>query len=70
MRKPNILGPVQSFEYEACDLSCAANAQRPASFLGFAPIKRFEREQDPADLAPKGRFIAAEAIKREIRQIG
>ena len=40
------------------------------SLLRFAAIKHFKRKQDPAGLAPKGRFIAAEAIECEIGQVG
>jgi hypothetical protein len=41
-----------------------------SSLLRFAPIRRIERKQYATGLAPKGRFIAAEAIECEIGQIG
>jgi hypothetical protein len=34
--------------------------------LWFAAIKCFERVKDPAGLTPKGSFITAEPINREI----
>ncbi len=37
-----------------------------ASLLRFAAIKDLQRVKNPAGLAPKGRFIAAETIEREI----
>jgi hypothetical protein len=40
------------------------------SLLGFATVQCIERKQDPAGLAPQGCFIAAEAIEREVGQIG
>ncbi|MGA8692583.1 MAG: hypothetical protein WB689_01830 [Xanthobacteraceae bacterium] len=40
-----------------------------ASFLWFTTIQRIERKQDPANLSPKGGFIAAEAIERKIGQV-
>ena len=39
------------------------------SLLRLAAIQCFECKQDPADLSRKGRFIAAQAIKREAGQI-
>ena len=39
------------------------------SLLWFAAIQRIECKQDLASLAPKGCFIAAQAIEREIGQI-
>jgi hypothetical protein len=45
-------------------------AEEGSSFLWFASIQGIEGKQDPADLAPKGCFIAAEAIECEIGQIG
>src|SRR5208282_1060438 len=41
-----------------------------ASLLWFATIQRIESKQDLACLAPKGSFISAEAVEREVRQIG
>ena len=40
------------------------------SVLWFAAIQCVERKQDLADLAPKGRFISAELVKRIVGQIG
>jgi hypothetical protein len=40
------------------------------SFLWFAAIQGIERKQDLAGLAPKGCLIAAQAIEREVGQIG
>ena len=34
--------------------------------LRFAAVQLFKRVQHPTGLAPKGRFIASEAIEREI----
>ena len=39
------------------------------TLLGFASIQGVKRKQDPADLTPQRRFIAAKPIKCEIRQI-
>ena len=39
-------------------------------FLWFAAIQGIEREQDLAGLAPQGCFVSAEAIEREVGQIG
>ena len=47
-----------------------ANTGTATSLLGFSPIQCIKREQDPAGLAPQGRFIAAETIEREIGQVG
>jgi hypothetical protein len=41
-------------------------AEEGSSFLWFASIQGIEGKQDLADLAPKGCFIAAEAIEREV----
>jgi hypothetical protein len=38
--------------------------------MGFAPVQRVKRKKDAAELTPKCCFVAAEAIKREIRQVG
>jgi hypothetical protein len=38
--------------------------------LGLAAIECFERAKDSTGLAPESRFIAAEAIEREIGQVG
>jgi hypothetical protein len=40
------------------------------TLLWFASIEGLERVKDPAGLAPESRFIAAEAIEREIGKIG
>ena len=44
------------------------NTARP--LLRFAAVQFFKRVQHTTSLAPKGRFIATEAIEREIGQIG
>src|SRR6516225_3045282 len=44
--------------------------RRPRSLLRFASIEGLERVKDPASLAPKRRFIAAEPIKGEVGKIG
>src|SRR5260370_14178556 len=41
-----------------------------SSFLWFAALQGIERIEDLTSLAPEGCFIAAEAIKREVGQIG
>jgi hypothetical protein len=41
-----------------------------SSFLRFAAIQSIECIQNPAGLAPKSCFIAAQAIEREVGQIG
>ena len=46
------------------------NRRATAPLLRFASIKDLERVKDPTGLAPESRFIAAEAIEREIGQIG
>ena len=48
----------------------AADTERTTSVLRFAAIQGIKRKQDLADLAPKGRFISAEAIERVIGQVG
>ena len=48
----------------------AADTETAPSLLRFAAIQCIERKQDPTDLAPQGCFIAAEAIEREVGQIG
>jgi hypothetical protein len=48
------------------DLISAPKPETAPLFLRFTAIKRFERVEDPTGLAPKGRFIAAEAIECEI----
>ena len=40
------------------------------SIVRFAPVQCIERKQDSASLVPKGCFIPAESIKREIGQVG
>jgi hypothetical protein len=47
-----------------------ADAQTAPSFLRFAAIQGIECKESLANLAPKGCFIAAETIEREIWQIG
>ena len=47
-----------------------ANMKTAPSFVWFAAIQSIERKQDLARLAPKGCFISAKAIEREVRQIG
>jgi hypothetical protein len=57
----------------SCELSrliSIANGATAGSLLRFAAIEAIEREQDLIGLAPKGCFITAEAIEREIGQIG
>src|SRR5690348_13700196 len=52
------------------DLVFARKPKTAHSLLWFAAIKRLECVKDPAGLAPKGSFIAAQTIKREIGQVG
>jgi hypothetical protein len=59
-----------SFALEIREILSAANITVASSLLGFAPIQRIKRKHDPAGLTPERRFIAAEAIECEIRQIG
>ena len=40
------------------------------SLLWFTPIQCIERKENPTGLTPKCGLISAEAIEREIRQIG
>jgi hypothetical protein len=40
------------------------------SFLRFAAIQGVERKQNLAVLAPRGCFIPAETVEREVGQIG
>jgi hypothetical protein len=40
------------------------------SLLWFTPIQCIERTENPTGLTPKCGLISAEAIEREIRQIG
>jgi hypothetical protein len=51
------------------DLVFAAKPKPACSFLRFAVIECLERKQDPANLARKSGFVAAETIKRKIGQI-
>jgi hypothetical protein len=46
------------------------DTEAASSFLWFATIQGIEGKQDLANLAPKGCFIAAQAIEREVGQIG
>ena len=46
------------------------NRRTTAPLLRFASIKGLERVKDPTGLAPESRFIAAEAIEREIGKVG
>ena len=48
----------------------AADLEAAPSLLWFASTQGIERKHDPTDLAPQGCFIAAEAIEREVGQIG
>ena len=48
----------------------AIGEELPPSFLRFTAIQSVERKEDLADLAPKRRFIAAEAVERVVGQIG
>ncbi len=48
----------------------AIKTETACSFLRFATIQGIESKQDPTGLAPQGCFIAAEAIEREVGQIG
>ena len=49
-------------------VGCAWRTSFP--LLGFAPIQCFERIKDAAGLTPQRCFISAEAIEREVGQIG
>jgi hypothetical protein len=42
----------------------------PCSFLWFVAIQDIKRKQGLTGLAPKGRLIAAQAVQREVGQIG
>ena len=53
----------------AIDVSFGSRPNTARSLLRLAAIQCFECKQDPADLSRKGRFIAAQAIKREAGQI-
>jgi hypothetical protein len=44
--------------------SCRLDQETVPSLLGFAAIQGVERQQKLTDLAPKGGFIAAEAVER------
>ena len=48
----------------------ATDTETAPSLLWLATIQCIEREQDLSGLAPQGCFIAAEAIEREVGQIG
>jgi hypothetical protein len=48
----------------------AAEMETAPSVLWFAAVQSVKRNQDLADLAPKGPFISAEAVERVIGQIG
>ena len=48
----------------------AAEMEMAPPILWFAAIQCIKRKQDLADLAPKGRFISAESVKRIAGQIG
>ena len=48
----------------------AADTETAPSVLWFAAIQGIKRNQDLADLAPKGCFISAEAVERVVGQIG
>jgi hypothetical protein len=53
----------------AVKLAHIRQSWEPRSLLRVAPIQRIERKQEPADVAPKRGFIAAEVIECEIGQI-
>jgi hypothetical protein len=57
------------FALEIRESLWAANITIASSLLGFAPIRRVKRNYYPAGLTPQRRFVAAEAIECEIRQI-
>jgi hypothetical protein len=44
--------------------------EAPCSFLWFAAIQGIKRKQDLTGLTPKGCLIAAQAIQREVGQVG
>ena len=48
----------------------AADTETASAILWFAAIQGIKRNQDLTGLAPKGCFIAAQAIEREVWQIG
>ena len=48
----------------------ATETETAPSILWLAPIQCVEGKQDLADLAPKGCFIPAKPIEREVGQIG
>ena len=50
--------------------SPATDTETAPSVLWFATIQCIESKQDLAGLAPKGCFVSAEAIEREVGQIG
>src|SRR6516164_2767168 len=49
---------------------CQLPIRKRRPLLWFAAIQGVERNQDLARLAPKGCFIAAEAVEREVGQVG
>ena len=54
------------------DRQCGAiiDTEAVCSFLWFAAIQGVKRKQNLTGLTPKGYFIAAQAIEREVGQIG
>jgi hypothetical protein len=46
------------------------DTEAACSFLWFVAIQGIKRKQDLTGLAPKACFIAAQAIQREVGQIG
>src|SRR5947209_1316546 len=54
----------------SADTLCQLPIRKRRPLLWFAAIQGVERKQDLASLAPEGCFIAAEAIKRGVGQIG
>jgi hypothetical protein len=54
----------------SADTLCQLPIRKRRPLLWFAAIQGVERKQDLASLAPEGCFIAAQAIEREVGQIG
>src|SRR5437762_1138310 len=62
--------PVEHQSRASADTLCQLPIRKRRPLLWFTAIQGVERKQGLAGLAPKGRFIAAEAVEREVGQIG
>ena len=56
--------------WQSCQFLPPTDTETARSLMWHAAIQGIKRKQDLADLAPKHRFIPAEAVERVVGQIG